>query len=197
MKPSKDWTIIDYLLVPLWKAMNRRLTKSKHDNITYPPKLFLTCENCYATHFVKGKDQVELKARGIPLPTLCGECRQQNNLQKRRHWRETSARFAAHEGFDHLWSSGKMNRQQAYAWMRKHFGFGSIQDAHIALLSEDQCLSLMLAVCLQHADVVPFECYCKSYDDAKKLTGKYMTKEVRTAAVEKSKMNGWGIGRPM
>lgn len=198
MKPTEQWTICDRILYCLWKWIHSRLTRSPQDEISYPARVFLTCENCFITYAVSGKEQVQLKADGLPLPAMCGNCRQgEKAVRKRRLWRETSARFAAHEVFDNLWTSGRMTRTQAYAWMRKHFGMWSTAQAHIAALTEDQCLALMVAVTLgPHGDVVPASSRCRNFDEAKRLAGKYQEKERRTEAVMKSQEQGWGIRPP-
>lgn len=58
-----------------------------------------------------------------------------------------AARFQAHGAFDRLWRgrNARMTRQQAYVWMAQVLMIPEDR-AHIALLSERQCETLILAV---------------------------------------------------
>lgn len=56
------------------------------------------------------------------------------------------ARYLAHRSFDKLWKGkGGMNRPAAYAWMATVLGIPAA-DAHIGMLSVDQCERLASAV---------------------------------------------------
>jgi hypothetical protein len=47
-----------------------------------------------------------------------------------------------HEVFDKLWRENYMTRSEAYAWLRGELNLTK-ETAHIALLTREQCLTLM------------------------------------------------------
>jgi hypothetical protein len=55
------------------------------------------------------------------------------------------ARQRAHRAFDELWTTGRMSRKQAYAWMQKVLGMTK-RDAHVAKFDLAQCERLILEV---------------------------------------------------
>lgn len=54
-------------------------------------------------------------------------------------------RMAAHAKFDQLWKSGRMNRGQAYVWLRHAMSLPS-EEAHIANFDKTQCETLIQMV---------------------------------------------------
>lgn len=52
------------------------------------------------------------------------------------------ARKAAHRAFDELWTTGRMSRKQAYAWMQKVMQMTK-REAHIARFDLAQCARLI------------------------------------------------------
>lgn len=52
------------------------------------------------------------------------------------------ARMRAHEAFDQLWRSGRMNRSQAYSWMQRVMSMTK-DEAHIGKFSAEQCDKLI------------------------------------------------------
>lgn len=55
------------------------------------------------------------------------------------------ARIRAHEAFDRLWRSGRMDRRSAYHWMQQVMGLTSAE-AHIGRFDRDQCEQLIVKV---------------------------------------------------
>lgn len=54
------------------------------------------------------------------------------------------ARYRAHQAFDPLWKKRWMPKADAYAWMAKVLAI-PFEQAHIGMLSEEQCERLILA----------------------------------------------------
>lgn len=60
--------------------------------------------------------------------------------------RETrDARWRAHRAFDPLWKLRVMSREEAYKWLAKVLAV-PVAEAHISMLSSDQCEALITAV---------------------------------------------------
>ncbi len=70
--------------------------------------------------------------------------------------RTRRARKAAHEAFDRLWKYKAMDRDGAYAWMRKRLGL-TREAAHIGSLGADDCERLASAVKKEFPHLWPFE----------------------------------------
>ena len=72
------------------------------------------------------------KGTDIPLGLLATvQCRQ--------------ARYLAHKAFDRLWKNGRMPRPKAYIWLAETLMLPA-EDAHIGMLTEEQCNKLVAAV---------------------------------------------------
>jgi len=54
-------------------------------------------------------------------------------------------RVKAHEAFDQLWKSGKMNRRKAYTWMQHTMNL-TAKEAHIGRFDQIKCEMLIQAV---------------------------------------------------
>jgi hypothetical protein len=64
------------------------------------------------------------------------------------------ARWRAHRAFDPLWKLRIMDRKDAYIWLAKVLSI-PLEQAHISMLSLDQCEALITAVSKRSKDYKP------------------------------------------
>lgn len=90
------------------------------------------------TRFPACDSYVGCHRNGRPLGTLA-------NAELRRF------RNAAHAAFDPIWKTGRMRRQEAYAWLAKRLGIDKYE-CHIAMFDLDMC-GKVIEICREEKPV--------------------------------------------